>query len=359
VTAALFEAIPRARERIAWLSLGQTPTRVHRVEGVVPANVDLWIKREDESAHFYGGNKIRKLEFLLGRAADEGRKRLVTFGQFASHHVAAAAIHGRRHGFTVDAVLFPQPVDAYVRTMLLVHQAAGATLHPARNAAAVIPHWWRARERRDTAWLAGGGSCAIGSLGAVSLGLEIAMQIESGELPAPDVVYCPLGSAGTVAGLLYGLRTSHEIELVAVNAADRLGMHVPKAKRLATAVATMLDPLLSRSLRLAKTPHLRVERRFCGPLSQPTDASRHAVERVHATTVLRFEPVYTGKAMAALLDDANAGKLAGKRVLFVHTWNAVDLGPLVSRAPGPEQLPMAWRSFYARAAAAETKLDRT
>jgi 1-aminocyclopropane-1-carboxylate deaminase/D-cysteine desulfhydrase-like pyridoxal-dependent ACC family enzyme len=312
------------------------------VTGIAPPDVELWVKREDESGGaLYGGNKVRKLEFLLGRARAEHRRRLVTWGQYASHHVAATAIHGVRAGFEVEALLFPQPVDAYVRQMLRVDLAAGANVRLVRSVLGVVPTWARTRRERDACWLAAGGSCAIGTLGTASLGFEIAAQVGEGVMPQPDVVYCALGSAGTVAGLLYGLRCERAVEIVAVNAADRLGVQVHKVASLVRELDAMLDPLLPPDVLRAPRARLRVERRFVGSLSRPTPASIAATETARAR--LHLEPVYTGKAMAALLDDAREGRLAGKRVLFLHTWNGTELAPLIERAPAIDMLPAALR----------------
>src|ERR1700754_3133710 len=77
---ALFRAFPQLAERVPWLPLGRFPTRVERIHGLVPPAVELWVKREDESGEAYGGNKVRKLEFLLGEARARGARRLVTLG---------------------------------------------------------------------------------------------------------------------------------------------------------------------------------------------------------------------------------------------------------------------------------------
>src|SRR6478736_1517439 len=127
------------RTRFPHLPLGDFPSRVERVDGLTPPAVELWVKREDECGAAYGGNKVRKLEFLFGAARAAGRRRLVTFGPWGSHHVVATAIYARRAGFTVDAVMFPQPIDAHVRELLLADQAAGARLQAVGNVLGVLP----------------------------------------------------------------------------------------------------------------------------------------------------------------------------------------------------------------------------
>src|SRR5262245_61649799 len=100
---ALFRAFPALAPRLPWLPLGRFPTAVARLDGLLPPSVELWIKRDDESGVAYGGNKVRKLEFLLGEARARGARRLVTLGAIGSHHVLATAIYGKQAGFAVDA----------------------------------------------------------------------------------------------------------------------------------------------------------------------------------------------------------------------------------------------------------------
>ena len=92
--------------------LGHFPTRIHRVDGALSSAVELWVKRDDESGVRYGGNKVSKLEFLIGEARARGAERLVTMGGFGSHHVLATAIYGQAAGMGVDAIVFPQAAHA-------------------------------------------------------------------------------------------------------------------------------------------------------------------------------------------------------------------------------------------------------
>ena len=90
------------KERFPWISLGAFPTRVERITGLAPNGVELWVKHENESSDLFGGNKVRKLEFMLGHARARGCSRVRTFGGTGAHHVAATAhartrerVHGR------------------------------------------------------------------------------------------------------------------------------------------------------------------------------------------------------------------------------------------------------------------------
>jgi D-cysteine desulfhydrase len=314
---ALFTVLPRAREVIPWMPLGRFPTRATRIDGLLPRSVELWVKREDECGDPYGGNKVRKLEFLLGEARARGHRTLVTFGGWGAHHVVATCVYGARHGFAVEVTLFPQPDNAHVREQLQLMRASGAAQTLRDSVLGVLPTYLATRIRPEATWLAGGGSSPTGTLGWVSGGLEIREQIRLGELPPIDVFYGALGSCGTMAGLAWSLRAPRAIDMMAVRVVDSRFCGEARTVSLMRAVDRRLAPL-ARDAQWGEAPHLHVDARFRGRYGEPTPASQAAVVQA-ARVGLTLEPIYTGKVMAALLADARAGRLNGKRVLFLHS----------------------------------------
>lgn len=314
----LFRTFPAAAAVVPWMRVGDFPTAIERHDGLVGDTSGFWVKREDQSHAAYGGGKVRKLEFLLGHARARGSSRLATFGGAGSHHVLATAIHGAAAGFEVEATLFPQPVDDHVRELVVAGHSARAALRGVPSLLGVVPSLLRAERRRDTVWLAGGGSSPIGTLGWVSGGLEILAQVRAGVFPMPDVVYAALGSCGMVAGLLCGLRCASSPEIVAVRVVGG-----PFCGEIATMqLARRVDAILSRFGREEQArPRLRVEAGHLGAgYGHATEASRRAVA-IAAAHGLSLDPIYTGKVLAALLADARAGRLRGKRVLFIHSFS--------------------------------------
>jgi D-cysteine desulfhydrase len=313
---ALFRALPDAAQ-VPWLPIGDFPTRVERIDGLLPRGVELWVKREDESARGFGGNKVRKLEFLFAAARAAGCARLVTFGGAGSHHAVATAIHGRALGFDVELLLFPQPADEHVRAVLGANRASGARVVAVSSLAGVLGGRVRSLFGGGKAWLAGGGSSATGTLGWVSGALEIHEQIAQGQLPQIDAVYGALGSGGTIAGLLCGLRGA--IDLVAVKVVGW-----PIGRRTVESLARATSRRLARFGELRGEPaRLSIDDRFLGRgYGLPSAESLAAVARA-AKHGLQLDPIYTGKVMAALLSDAHSGRLDGKRVLFLHTHSAI------------------------------------
>jgi len=348
---ALFRAFPALAGRVPWLPLGRFPTPAARLDGLLPRSVELWIKHDDESGTVYGGNKVRKLEFLLGEAKARHARRLVTLGAIGSHHVLATAIYGQQAGFAVDAIVFPQPLTAHVREQMLADVAAGATLHPTRGYLGVPWHVWRQRRGDDALWIASGGSSPVGTLGYVSAGLELLEQIAAGELPRPDVIYVALGSCGTAAGLLVGLGGAPSLprldaRLVGVRVVDRAVSNESVTRRLAARTAALLAAHGEHWFDQFAPPPFTVEHRFFGgAYGRATPESDEAVGLARERELM-LEPTYTGKAMAALIHDADSGVLDGKRVLFINTFSSVDLAPFVAAGPGVAALPPALQRHF-------------
>jgi D-cysteine desulfhydrase len=185
-----------------------------------------------------------------------------------------------------------------------------------------------------------------GALGYVDAAVELMRQMAAGELPPPDVVYLALGSCGTAAGLWLGLAAGGlQTRVVGVRVVDRLVSNRRVTARLARATAG----LLHRAGAAPPAPRdetLSVEHGWFGGLyGRPTPAAEAAVADA-ARGGLTLETTYTGKAFAALLADARAGRLDGRRVLFWNTFSSADLRPLLARSPGPPALPARLRKLF-------------
>jgi D-cysteine desulfhydrase len=316
---------------LARVELGEWPTPVAPAPRLaeVLGLTSLWVKHDDVSGRAYGGNKVRKLEYLLGEAQATGRRDIITFGAYGSNHVLATAIHAARLGFTVHAVLIPQPATPSLRKNVLADVAAGVVFHLADSyedslrVAAVLRSELR-RAGADPLVIPFGGTTPHGTLGFVNAAFELADQIEEGLLPEPDVVYVPFGSMGTAAGLAIGFAAegiSARVEAVRVLPAAE-GDEAALSRTVAEAVTALREadvgfPALERS-DLA----LSVRGEFLGEgYAVPTPEATEAV-RVAAESGLALETTYTGKALAALASDAAGGRLDHKTVLFWNTYNS-------------------------------------
>ncbi len=335
---ALFEALPSLRASVPWRPLGEFPTRVHRQLDLTPNDVELWIKREDESSPIYGGNKLRKLEFLLAEAERRGARRVVTIGRWGSHHLLAVGVWGRRCGFEVDGIIYPQTVTAHVLEVLRADAAIGVNLRPRGSFGRAFATLLAAGLRRETEVIRGGGSTPLGNLGFVSAGLELAAQIRAGACPNFDVIYVPAGTGGTAAGLWVGLRLAGlETRLVAVEALRR---RRSSTRAHLLGLARELVDRFDLPVDLGDPGRdLHVDTRFYGPGYGIPSPETEAAVRDAAAVGLGVEITYSGKALAALLHDARTQALAGQRVLFISTCSSADLNPLLATGHGLDRMP--------------------
>ncbi|MBW2528691.1 MAG: pyridoxal-phosphate dependent enzyme [Deltaproteobacteria bacterium] len=354
----LFERFPRLRGELSWLELGSFPTPVeplHQLGSELGCS-RLFVKRDDLSSPTYGGNKVRKLEFVLGHALSRSSKTIVTVGAAGSNHVLATAIHGADHGLRTIGLLVPQPTHPYVRKNLLAGWAVGCRLEPVAGSVEAIRRFGRLwlevtrRERRRPYVLWAGGSTTRGVLGYVEAALEIAEQVRAGQLPEPASIFVPLGSAGTLAGLVLGCRLAGlRSEPVGVRVYDRTMANewaVAWLARRAWSLLRELDGSVPDVTLSAQS--IRVLHGYCGRgYAHGTASGTVAIARIRALEGLELEPTYSGKAMAAFIDYASSAVRRAQPALFIHTYSSANLEPLVARCPGPEVLPSPLRGYFA------------
>ncbi len=309
------------------LSLGAAPTSVRRLDPSLVGGAEAWVKCENEYGDGgWGGNKVRKLDWIIPEAQRRGARTLVTVGGIGTHWGLAAALYGREHGLRTVLGLVEQPVDGHVREQLARLGDSGAELHrypDRRRLAMALPTLVAraaVRDRRVPWYLPAGGSNAFGALAYVETALEIAAQVAAGQLPEPATVVTAVGSGGTAAGLAVGLRLAglgSRVFGVVVN--DSFPLDAPVIAGLANRTVALLRSR-GASLELPKVQPGDVTMRadWLGrTYGDPTPASLAAVAQADAHG-LALEPVYTGKALAAIADLAAAGSLP-EPVLWLNT----------------------------------------
>ena len=312
MTNALFRAFPALEGKLPWMPLGDFPTPVERA-------FDIWVKRDDRSGALYGGNKVRKLEFLLAEAIAGGARRVVTMGAFGSHQVLATTLYARQAGLAVCGLVFPQPPTEHARETLLLSAGAGACLHPARGLWA-IPFAYAASKRahpEPRAFIGPGGSTPLGTLGYAAAALELGEQIRAGQLPAPQAVYVPFGSGGTAAGLAVGFRLAKlDVRVAPVRVFDRFFANARSLARLANRTAALL-----RASGGPDAGHFRardfdmVHDQFGGGYGRSTPAAEQALARA-AEAGLQLETTYSAKTLAAVFASGR------KDILFWNTFSS-------------------------------------
>lgn len=321
VTPYLHDRFPALVETLPHLVLSERPTPVRELAGL-----GIWVKEDGAfGAGGWGGNKVRKLEWLIPDARRRGRRSILTFGGLGTNWGLATALYAREYGLETALALVDQPVDAHVTAQLARLDASGARIYRTRTkarTAAMLP-WLLARNARGGRppyLLPAGGSSAVGALGYVEAALEIAAQVEDGSLPEPARAVVPVGTGGTAAGLalgfqLAGLRT----RVVGVVVNDQLRLDAPVFARLARRTASLLERRGARLGRLRLGPDmLDLTRDQIGAGYGHRTEAATAAAALAAEEQLALDPVYTAKAMAGLLALRAEGHLDSP-VLFVHT----------------------------------------
>jgi D-cysteine desulfhydrase len=323
----LHRRYPALAPSLPHVALGERPTPVRRLGDLESGGAEIWMKDDGAfGSGGWGGNKVRKLEWLIPEARRRRAPAMLTFGGLGTNWGLAAALYGREHGVATALALLDQPVDEHVRAQLARLKASGAALHFTHSkprTIALLP-WLVARHSRRGRIpyvLPAGGSSAVGALGYVEAALEIAAQVEEGELPEPSHAIVAVGSGGTAAGLMLGLRLAGlTTRVVGIVVNDKLRLDAHTITRLALRSAHLLERRGAElpALSLAEAD-ATITDRFIGPgYGAPTAASQGAIERA-AATGLRLDPVYTAKAMSGLLALDAEGFFGKGPVLFVHT----------------------------------------
>ena len=329
---ALQAAFPALAEALPYISLTTLPTPLNEAPALAKhlGLGSLGIKRDDLTSPIYGGNKVRKLDYLLADALARGCDTIVTFGAAGSNHALATAIFAQRLGLASHVVLMPQATTPYVAATLRYHLHIGTTVHAARNFNHSREVFEQIRKSHpqgparvcEIPW---GGSNWLGAAGFVAGAMELAGQYPSSGSPPPDFIYLAAGSMGTVIGLSLGLRIAGlDTRIVAprvvpfgATAADRVVELVAEANRELHA--------RDESFPLVSDPGRNVELRpeFLGTgYAEATPEALEAVALMGDLQHLKLETTYTGKAFAGVVTDARSGRLAGKRVIFWNTYSS-------------------------------------
>ena len=316
-----FDDLPRFR-------LFTEPSPFHRLERLEEAlggRVELWIKREDLFPLAFGGNKLRNLEFLVGAALAEGADTLVTSGRRWSNHCRLAAAAGARASLEVHLVLSGPPAPGAdgepgsPNPGRRLDELLGATVRQlptadreARDAAVREIAGELRRAGRRPYVIPVGGTGMPGAAGQVLAAGELLAQAAAADAP-PDVVVLPSATGGTQAGLLAGLRlggSPARVHGVLVARTDA---------ELRPAILRTLDALGPAAGMVFDAAEVELDASQLGDgYGRPTPAAEAATRLLARTEGLFVDPIYTAKALAALVEGVRSGRWDGRRVAFWH-----------------------------------------
>ncbi len=317
--------------RFARIRLAHLPTPLEPLPRLSEElGLDLWIKRDDCTGLAGGGNKTRKLEFLLGAAFEQDADTLVTQGAVQSNHVRQTAAAAAAHGLACEIILEERTgskaTDYVGNGNVLLDRLFGATLRTVPGGTDMVAELEKTadvvRARGGKPYvIPGGGSNPIGALGYVDCAREIVVQADEMDLEVHRIVTAT-GSAGTHAGLVAGL---------AVMGADipvlGIGVRAPKDKqeanvfKLAEETAALLGQpgRVTREMVVADCDYVG---EGYGLIDQGVIDALTLAARLDGIVL---DPVYAGKAMKGLIALARAGQFKGETVVFLHTGGAQGL----------------------------------
>lgn len=298
------------------VALAHLPTEVHPLPRLSQhLGVEVWIKRDDTTGLALGGNKARKLEYLVQDALLCGADTLITAGGPQSNHARMTAAAAAAKGLSCHLVLAGKEFP--LQGNLLLDKMFGATLHCLEKGADREAYMEELastlrRSGKSPYSIGIGGSNALGSLGYVDAMGELCGQVGKDFF---SHIYVPVGSGGTLAGLLLGKKRESMT-------ATLKGIAVAKEDYRAAILRIAKEALREYQLTL-KEEDIHLDMSWIGEgYGIPSAKGLEAISLLAHLEGILLDPVYTGKAMAALLADSH---LKHHRILFWHTGGAMAL----------------------------------
>jgi len=347
----LRERFPNLGEGLPRLHLASLPTPVteHQIRSK-SGEKSLTIKHDNLTGDLYGGNKVRKLEYIFAKAREKHSLRVATFGAVGSNHALATALYARKAGFDCTCLLSHQAKTPTIAATLNMHIRNGTELIRYGGVYAT-----RLKTLRQNLWgrhtwvIPMGGSSWLGTVGFVAAGLELAEQISSGEIAAADKLYVGTGTMGTAVGIALGLAIAGiKTEVNAVRVSDTSIMNA-KAMQLLLDKTVLMMRRLDNSVPadIAARTNIRIRNEFFGPgYAQGTPETEEAIAFAKSELDLTLERTYTGKAMAALLADMNEPANDDLNLLYWHTYNSVPFDVPQDKPLDESALPKEFLKYF-------------
>lgn len=319
--------------RFPRIKLGHFPTPLEKLENLTRAldGPNIYIKRDDCTGLATGGNKTRKLEFLVADAMAKGADTLVTQGATQSNHVRQTAAAARVVGMECHALL-----ERRVGNMGSGYEAAGNVLlddllkceyafrddGSDMNAEALALVDSLREKGKKPYFIPGGGSNSIGALGYANAMEEMIYQADTTGLKIDKIVHAT-GSAGTQAGILAGLHAmSAPIDVIGISVRAKREAQIANVHKLACATAELIGVKSELSVDMVDAYDDYVGSGY----GQPTDSMIEAVSMVAQEEGIFLDPVYSGKGMAGMIGLIRQNVLKkGENVVFIHTGGSASL----------------------------------
>ena len=340
----LFDKYPTLREKVAFTSFGQYPSPVERLPALSDlTGTEVWIKRDDGASDVYGGNKCRMMEWIIANAAAMGYKSLVTWGAIGSNQILSSVIFGKLGGFDdITAVYGQQPYHPYAKRNFLISTALGVKqivtnneFGPAFVFKTKAIHLLKRLTGKRPFLVPLVGSSPVSVLSFLDAALEMKQQIEQGACPKPDYIFVTVGTGGTAAGLMLGEMAFGDIgHVVGVRVLDDPFVSESViAGEINETVGFLRTHGVDLAIPEARSGDISMLHDFLGKgYAETTQEGMDAIRHIKEIEGIDLDVTYTGKTMAGMLEFMKQHK--GKRFLFWHTLNNVDLSPYTDKIAG-------------------------
>ena len=306
--------------------LGEFPTPLVKLERLSQElGVELWLKRDEMSGVALGGNKTRKLEFILADAINQGYRDVLTVGPVTSNHTMMTAMACNRMGLRCHCLVLGEMPAVYEGNILLLKYMGAKLVYIPINItnpgpadmAAIEEALKRVQAETGSYLIPGGGTMPAGEPGYMNAMLEVACQCDN-DFPF-DAVFAALGTGGTSTGIALGLALAgFRVPLYAVAVGSEEAFRTLRPKGLAELIEEMAAAL---NIPLNERPPVHEVFGYAeSGYGVATAGSDAAIKRLARSEGYLLDPVYTAKAFDGMLDQIKKGNIpASSRVLFVHT----------------------------------------
>jgi len=319
--------------KFARVSLAHLPTPLEHLPRLSEhlGGPDIYVKRDDCTGLATGGNKTRKLEFSMGEAVEQGADTIITVGAIQSNHVRQTAAAACKLGMACEVLLehrIGHPTKTYTTSgNVFLDRIFGANLreYPGGTDFDVEMDAVAAEVRANGGTpyiIPGGASNTVGALGYVGCGIELLEQFSEQGLTIDHLVTAT-GSAGTHAGLAVGLRGSgSDLPILGIGVNAPQDVQEERVYDLAVETADLVG-----APGCVAREDIIADCNYIGPgYGEPTESMNEAVLMLARFEGLLFDPVYSGKALAGMIDYVRQGRfIKGQKIVFLHTGGSAGL----------------------------------
>jgi D-cysteine desulfhydrase len=325
----LFERYGEIERQLQPQQFACLPTPVKAIPELDTPDLEnqAWVKQDDLTHPQYGGNKIRKLDFVLADIKAKNKKHVITFGATGTNAGVATAMMCHRNQLRCTVYLFEQPLTQTVKDNLALMQAYGAELIYCGSLLKTVLSFYCSRYRLspNSYFLWAGCSNSVATFAYINAAFELKQQIAAGELPLPEHIFVPVGSCSTLAGLTLGAKlTGLNSKIVGIRVApSHLGPFPACTEgEVNKVIHQAVKQMQAWGIQdIGESPKCHFSNDFYGEgYGVPSPESEQAIS-IFQRAGIKLENTYSAKAAAAFLQQL---KKSDKPQLFWQTFNSAD-----------------------------------